>query len=92
MTSESSSTENLILQRIELIGKLSQATAEHLRILQAGSGLDFLLMQQPQSQAFKDEKAEAENKIASNQRFINELESELALIDKRIESTLNAEV
>ncbi|ASJ74858.1 hypothetical protein [Granulosicoccus antarcticus] len=91
MTGESNTIESLMLQRAELIGKLSQATAEHMRILRVSSGIDVLLMKQPQSPEDIKSKSETEARITNSQSHVDMLEASLAVIDNNIETTLNSE-
>lgn len=92
MASETTSIESLLRQRTELIISLSQANADHMRMLQSNSGMEVLLMQDPKSAEHIKNKEEAESKLSSSQNHIQELESRLAVIDKNIETTMNTEV
>ncbi len=92
MSGRPDAIESLLIQRLELVGKLSQATAEHMRILQMSRGIDVLLMKQPESPETCQNRSETDNSIADSQAAIDSLESSLAVIDKSIESIMNTEV
>lgn len=92
MSDESKGIDKLLIKRTELVGELSLATAEHLRMLQMSSGIDVLLMKQPQSAEGLDSKFETDTRISNSQSRIEALEISLAAVDSDIAESLNSEV
>lgn len=91
MAGQSSAIEILIKKRIALVGKLSQANAEHLRTLQMSSGIDILRMKESESTETAQSKLEADINIASSLVVIDKLEFDLTQVDKQIEEVLDEE-
>ncbi|MGQ7846470.1 hypothetical protein ACUNV4_18460 [Granulosicoccus sp. 3-233] len=83
--------KNLLMQRIELVSSLSEATANHMRLLQKSSGIDVLLLKRDSSAGSQLARQEADDNMASSQAAIDSLEARLAVIDRQIESNNNKE-
>lgn len=82
---------DMVRERVSLIGEISKATADYLRMLQLNSGNEILLMKSPGSTESIDTKIETKRKTTSIQACIKELEASLEQLDRDIESTLAEE-
>lgn len=91
MPDQRSEINSVLRERITLIGKIAQANAEHLRLLQLLSGTEILLMKDPKSPELMQTMSDTEIGITNSQTGIEALEAELAELDTRIEITLNKE-
>lgn len=91
MSGQASVIESLMQRRIALVGRLSQANAEHLRTLQLSSGIDILRMKESELPETSQSKLEADINIASSLVAIDKLEFDLTQVDKLIEDALNEE-
>ncbi len=91
MSGQSNDVARLFEMRMQVIGRLSQENAEHLRIVQLRSGQDVLSMKSPDAAEINAAQQDAEAQLEACEQRIGKLELELAEIDKEIATAAQKE-
>ena len=84
MSSQSRNVARLFEKRMQLISRLSQENAEHLRLTQVSNGHQILLLKDPAVSEIEADLKDAETQIEACQQRINALEMEMAGIDEQV--------
>ncbi|WP_372580259.1 hypothetical protein [Ruegeria hyattellae] len=91
MSGQSAEITDLFHEWMLLVSTLSQANAEHLRILQLRSGFDILLMKNSDATDVIDSQRESEVNLGASQARIEKLENAVAELDAKIEAATKLE-
>lgn len=91
MPGQSTDIAGLFEKRMQVIGKISQETAEHMRLLQLSSGAQVLLMKASEAEAGDAAQQDAEAQLEACQHRLDALELELAGVDEQIATATQKE-
>lgn len=91
MASQSNPFEALLQKRMELLMKIAEANANHLRLQQKKSGNDFLLMMEPNGDQSKTPQDDTDAALDVNLIRLESLDQRMARIDQEIANAAGKE-
>ena len=86
MVNEPRNSSVILGERLETIQKISQATAEHLRLTQSHAGLMILDLKQDETSGVPQQLDSAQNALANREAELDALQVELARLDAELET------
>jgi len=91
MASQSNPFEALLQKRMELLMKIAEANANHLRLQQIKSGKDFILMMEPNGDPSEEPQEDTEAALDVNLIRLEALDQRMARIDQEIANAAGKE-
>lgn len=88
MSDQQRTVEDVLMERLATIQKISSATAEHLRLMQERAGMEVLDMSDAETPEVLDDMGRNEAALETCEERIGALENCLARLDQELEARI----